>query len=143
MDEYGFEVIPRLTIGRVPDCINGCELSFTGVAEWTQTGAVTNPSGGIETFLNPVPPFDATDITAYVNSIAQSQRLEAQYWSVEANRTLVGYEKVKIERNAGEKERVFAVKREPEYLCQHCKVEGGPFAILRRPGRPLQPCIPP
>ncbi len=92
MDDFGFEVIPRLTIGRVPDCINGCELTFTGVAQWTQSGAVTNPSGGIETFLNPVSPFAATDITAYVNSIAQSQRLEAQYWSVEANRTMVGYD---------------------------------------------------
>ena len=92
MDDFGFEVIPRLTIGRVPDCINGCELTFTGVAEWTQSGSASNPSGGIETFLNPVSPFDSTDITAYVNSIEQSQKLEAQYWSVEANRTLVGYD---------------------------------------------------
>jgi hypothetical protein len=92
MDDFGFEVIPRLTIGRVPDCINGCELTFTGVAEWTQSGSASNPTGGIETFLNPVSPFDSTDITAYVNSIEQSQKLEAQYWSVEANRTLVGYD---------------------------------------------------
>lgn len=92
MDEYGFEVIPRLTIGRVPDCINGYELTFTGIGEWTQSGSVNNPSGGIETFLNPVSPFDETDITAYVNSIEQSQTLEAQYWSVEANKTMVGYD---------------------------------------------------
>lgn len=92
MDGYDFEAIPRVTIGRVPDCINGCELTFTGVAEWTQSGAASNPSGGIETFLNLVAPFDATDILAFTNSIEQSQRLEAQYWSVEANKTMVGYD---------------------------------------------------
>jgi hypothetical protein len=92
MDDYDFELIPRLTIGWVPDCINGCELSFTGVAEWKQSGAASNPAGGINTFLNPVAPFDSTDITAFVNSIEQSQSLEAQYWSVEANKTMVGYD---------------------------------------------------
>ena len=92
MDGYDFEAIPRVTIGRVPDCINGCEFTFTGVAEWTQSGAASNPSGGIETFLNPVAPFDATDILAFTNSIEQSQRLEAQYWSIEANKTMVGYD---------------------------------------------------
>ena len=35
MDGYDFEAIPRVTMGRVPDCINGCELTLTGVAEWT------------------------------------------------------------------------------------------------------------
>ncbi|MGI9467706.1 MAG: hypothetical protein ACR2OA_11340 [Rubripirellula sp.] len=79
MDDFDFEMIPRLTIGCVPDCINGCELSFTGVAEWKQVGAASNPTGGIGTFLTTVAPFDAADITAFTDSIEQSQSFEAQY----------------------------------------------------------------
>ncbi len=92
MDDFDFEMIPRLTIGCVPDCVNGCELTFTGVAEWKQSGSASNPAGGIGTFLTTVAPFDATDITAFTDSIEQSQSLEAQYWSVEANKTMVGYD---------------------------------------------------
>lgn len=92
MDGYEFELIPRLTVGWVPDCINGCELSFTGVAEWEQSGAASDPAGGIGTFLTTVLPFTPDDITAYVDSIEQSQSLQAQYWSVEANKTMVGYD---------------------------------------------------
>ena len=54
MDDFDFEMIPRLTIGCVPDCINGCELTFTGVAEWKQSGSASNPAGGIGTFLTTV-----------------------------------------------------------------------------------------
>lgn len=92
MDGYGFEAIPRLTIGCVPDCINGCELTFTGVADWKQSGAASNPAGGIGTFLTPASPFGPDDISAFSDSTDQSQSLEARYWSVEANKTMVGYE---------------------------------------------------
>ncbi|MCH1440831.1 MAG: hypothetical protein L7W43_14305 [Rubripirellula sp.] len=92
MNGYDFEGIPRLTIGCVPDCINGCELSFTGVAEWKQSGAASNPGGGIGTFLTTASPFGPDDISAFSNSTDQSQSLEARYWSVEANKTMVGYD---------------------------------------------------
>ena len=96
MDDFGFEWIPRLTIGRVPDCVHGCELSFTGVAEWNRFGAVSKAGGGIETYLTPVSPFTSDDLTAFSDSIFQSQSLTAEYWSVEANRTLVGYDAAKF-----------------------------------------------
>ena len=96
MDNYDYEWIPRLTIGRVPDCVHGCELSFTGVAEWNRFGAASNPSGGIETYLTPVLPFTTADMSAFIDSIAQSQALTAEYWSVEANKTLVGYDVAKL-----------------------------------------------
>ena len=92
MNGYDFEAIPRLTIGCVPDCINGCELTFTGVAEWKQSGSASDPAGGIGTFLTTVSPFAASDITAFTNSTDQTASLEAQYWSIEANRTMVGYD---------------------------------------------------
>lgn len=96
MDDYDYEWIPRLTIGRVPDCVHGCELSFTGVAQWNRFGGATNPGGGIETFLTPISPFTSADMTAFIDSIAQSQALTAEYWSVEANKTLVGYDVAKL-----------------------------------------------
>ena len=96
MDDYGFEWIPRLTIGMVPDCVHGCELSFTGVAEWNRSGAASSPTGGIESLLTTVSPFTSTDLTAYTDAIAQSQSLDVQYWSVEANKTLVGYDVAKL-----------------------------------------------
>lgn len=92
MDGFDFEAIPRLTIGCVPDCINGCELTFTGVAEWEQSGSVSNGAGGIGTYLSTVSPFLPIDISAFTNSTSQSQSLEARYWSIEANRTMVGYD---------------------------------------------------
>ena len=95
MDGFDFEAIPRLTIGCVPDCINGCELTFTGVAEWKQSGSASNPAGGIGTNLTPVSPFLPIDISAFSNSTDQIQTLESQYWSVEANKTMVGYDVAK------------------------------------------------
>jgi len=92
MNGFDFEMIPRITIGCVPDCINGCELTFTGVAEWKQSGSASNPAGGIGTYLTPVSPFLPDDISAFSNSTDQTESLEARYWSVEANKTMVGYD---------------------------------------------------
>src|SRR6056297_1921273 len=40
LGDHDFEIGPRITIGQVPDCVNGTEFTFTGPLEWTNTSTV-------------------------------------------------------------------------------------------------------
>lgn len=66
-DEFDYEWAPRVTIGSVPDCVNGCEVSFTGPIEWEMDG-----------------------------NFAPGGEYEAEYWSAEVNRTLVSWDALKL-----------------------------------------------
>lgn len=96
MGEFDFQWVPRLTIGSVPDCVHGCEFSFIGRASWDRFGAATDASGGIQTLLNAVAPFSALDLSAFSDAERQVQTWTAEYWSMEANSTLVGYDVAKL-----------------------------------------------
>ncbi len=96
MQGFEYEWAGRITLGLVPDCVHGCELGFTGLFEWDRAGSVTDVGGGINTQLTPGAPFTAANISAFNNATFQSQFHEAEYWSVEANKTLVGWDVAKL-----------------------------------------------
>ena len=96
MSEFDFEWVPRLTIGRIPDCVHGCEFSFIGPAEWDRFGARSDSGGGIQTFLTPISPFTDADLSAFRNAERQIQTWTAQYWGCELNSTLVGYDVARL-----------------------------------------------
>ncbi|MBB3206920.1 hypothetical protein FHS27_002734 [Rhodopirellula rubra] len=122
MDEYDFELAPRITIGTVPDCVSGTEVSFTGPINWEMSNSATGLSG--QTFLAEQVPaqllgssladqqigfaflYDPEDFDpgppVVVNDFAddpvafQRQRYESTYWSVEASQTSVAWDIAKL-----------------------------------------------
>lgn len=91
-DEWG----SRITIGTVPDCVHGCEVSYTGELEWNRAGALSDAGFGIGTFLQPGLPLVAADLSAFSNASFQGQTYSADYWSIEANKTLMGWDVAKL-----------------------------------------------
>lgn len=69
--DFDYEFGSRITVGVLPDCRNGYEFSFTGQFEWDTNNGL------------------APGVAGY-------QRLEAEYLSFEFNRTLVGWDIVKL-----------------------------------------------
>jgi hypothetical protein len=94
--DYDYERGMRITIGRVPNCHNGHEASFVGPFRWRSESA----QGGTRTLLTPSPGFDfpitGIDPNFYVTPATQFQRYEAEYASFEFNRTLIGWEVIKL-----------------------------------------------
>ncbi|GAA5509857.1 hypothetical protein [Novipirellula caenicola] len=96
LDEFDFEFAPRITVGSVPDCVHGWEATYVGPLEWDMAASLTSPTGGINTLLVPGDPIVAADLSTFNDSVFQFQAYQAEYWSIEANKTLVGWEVAKI-----------------------------------------------
>jgi len=82
VSDYDYELGIRATIGTVPDCHNGYEATFVGPFEWESSA-----SGGRGFNVSNL------DLTAFD---AQFQRFEAELMSFELNRTLIGWEVIKL-----------------------------------------------
>jgi hypothetical protein len=93
-----FDYVPggRVTIGAVPNCVDGFEVTYTGNFEWDRFGLATDFGGGVRTFLAPGTPLTGADLSAFNNAIFQNQSFTARYWSVEANRTIMGWDIAKL-----------------------------------------------
>lgn len=96
LDRYDYEWAPRITLGYVPDCVNGYEISYTGPLEWNRDGRLSNDAGGIGTFLFAVPPVLAADLSAFSNAVEQAQFNSADYWSLELSNAMVGWDVAKL-----------------------------------------------
>ncbi len=96
LNDFDYEFGARLTLGMVPDCRNGMEISGVAPIDWTSQNTLTQPGAGIGTFLAPRAPFVAGQLSTFSNATFQSQRYEAEYYSLEANRTLIGWEVCKL-----------------------------------------------
>jgi hypothetical protein len=96
MNDYDFAGAPRLTIGAVPDCVHGCELSYVGRLEWDRAGARSDPGGGINSLVTPGSPLSVLDLSSFNGATSQIQTYRAEYWSVEANKTLMGWGVAKV-----------------------------------------------
>jgi hypothetical protein len=96
MSGFDDEWAPRITIGMVPDCVHGYELSFTGSFQWDRQGVLVDPAGGIGTLLVPVAPVQSSDLSAFQNATAKAQFYTSEYWSLEASNTMVGWDVAKL-----------------------------------------------
>jgi hypothetical protein len=85
-----------LTLGGVPDCVQGCEVTFLGVFEWDRFGSRFDANGEIDSYLYPVDPITESQLSGFRNAIEQEQVYDAQFWSIEANQTYVGWEVAKL-----------------------------------------------
>lgn len=115
-DEYG----GRITIGRVPDCVHGYEISYTGQFEWDMAGSASDPGAGIGTFLAAGAPLAPANLSAFSNATFQSQSYQAKYWSAEANKTLMGWDMAKLLLGV----RYIEYDEEFNYLSQNATAAG-------------------
>lgn len=96
LNGFDHEWAGRFTFGCVPDCVHGCEVSYTGLLQWESFGSATDVGFGLNTSLTTAPPLGAANISAFNNASLQTQKYEAEYWSIEANRTLMGWDVAKL-----------------------------------------------
>ena len=94
---FDLETGGRITIGSVPNCVEGFEASFTGLLQWDMASALVAPGGGIVTVLTPAGTLIATDLSAFNDTVvASSQAYQAEYWSVEASKSLISWDYAKL-----------------------------------------------
>lgn len=96
MSNFDQEWAGRVTIGSVPDCVNGYEISYTGHFEWDRFGLARDFGFGLGTLLTAGDPLTPANLTAFSNATEQTQTYSAEYWSVEANKTLMGWDVAKL-----------------------------------------------
>lgn len=90
LSDYDYQFGIRAFVGIVPDCRNGMEFGFIGPFNWTQNAVLNGP--GIGTFLFPQAPVTAANLAPFSNATQQTQNYDTEYFSLEANRTLIGWE---------------------------------------------------
>jgi hypothetical protein len=95
-DNFDFELGMRLTIGTTPDCHNGYEMSFVGPFQWSTDLLVPAPPAGLFANMIPIFPFTPDDLSSFNNAAQYYQFLEADYWSLEMNRTMIGWDVIKL-----------------------------------------------
>jgi hypothetical protein len=99
LDDVDFEWAPRITVGMVPDCVNGIEVSFTGVLDWESDISVAD-NDSLATLLieDPLQPGTLGTFGSDALDEADSQRqiYESQLWSVEMNRTMMAWDVAKL-----------------------------------------------
>lgn len=95
--QFDYETAPRLTIGSLCDCVIGFEASFTGVFDWDRARRATDPDGNLSAIFEAggVDIMD-DDLSGFNNAIVQEQLWEAEYWSVEGNAIMVGWDFAKL-----------------------------------------------
>lgn len=115
LDDFDFEWMSRVTIGTLPNCVNGWEFTFVGPTEWNRNLTVTdaNVPGNIDSFLfdgdgtprdgNGVPNqsldpnnFDGTFLDPFQDANIHTQFYNSEYWSGEINKTLVGWDVARV-----------------------------------------------
>lgn len=97
ISDFDYELGMRVTLGSVPNCRDGFEFTFVGPLEWNTRAVRTDPNGEIFSALLPGDPFLLpSELTSFFGADAQAQSLEAEFWSIEANRTMIGWDVVKL-----------------------------------------------
>jgi hypothetical protein len=94
LGDFDYELGVRVTVGTVPDCHSGFEASFIGPFSWSSTSS--RNTGGINSFLTPGNPIVAAQLTSFIDADVAVQRYKADYMSFDLNRTLIGWDVVKL-----------------------------------------------
>ena len=94
--DWDWKGAPRITVGALPDCVHGFEVTWLGVFDWDRFGARSDPNGALTSIFIPVGDLDGADLTGFENGVFQTQRWEAEYWNIEVNKTLVGWDVAKL-----------------------------------------------
>ncbi|TWU37289.1 hypothetical protein [Novipirellula artificiosorum] len=95
--EFDFQWGSRITIGSVPDCVHGWEAAYVGPFDWNLASASTFASRDLVNISN------ALSLAAvpaaqnpFLDVVGHGSQYDVEYWSLEANKTLVGWDVAKI-----------------------------------------------
>ena len=91
LNDFDYEFGVRGTVGIVPDCRNGMEFSFIGPLDWSTARQATLTGAQATSLAFPATEIGTIDLSL-LTSMNDSVRLDAEYFSFEANRTLIGWE---------------------------------------------------
>ena len=99
-NDYDHEWASRVTIGSLPNCVNGYELTYVSPLEWNASQSFASAGDDLGTVYGPRTTIPRTQflalLPAFEDMSSQNQSINAEYWSIEGNRTLVGWDVAKI-----------------------------------------------
>ncbi|OYP38492.1 hypothetical protein [Rhodopirellula sp. MGV] len=96
LDDFELQLAPRITIGSLPNCVNGYEFTFTGPIESDRYLVAADAANNLNTVLYGSDT-DATDaIDPFTDASLQTLSYNSDYWSAELNRTMVGWDVAKV-----------------------------------------------
>lgn len=96
MDDFDWEIAPRVTVGSLPNCVNGYEFTWVGPFKWERAVTAFDPGNNINSILVGGTGFDATFLDPFQDSTIQAQYYNSEYWSAEMNKTVVGWDVAKV-----------------------------------------------
>jgi hypothetical protein len=99
IDDWEFEVAPRITVGTLPNCVNGYEFTWIGPLEWERGATIGDPGAEIQSVLRADPGdvgFDADWLAPFQDSTLQTQTYDSDYYSGEINKTIVGWDVARV-----------------------------------------------
>ena len=100
LGDFDYEWASRVTVGSLPNCVNGYEVTFVSPLEWNNSrsfqgfdlGTNFSTQNSTASALEAVIP----GLGSFEDMTFQTQTLTSEFWSIEANRTLVGWDVAKI-----------------------------------------------
>lgn len=102
LSDFDFEFGSRITVGAVYDCVNGYEASFVGPFDWNTSNQLPGTQTvDIQLFPSVLQPHTVggpvlTDLRRDIEVSDQSQSLTSDYFSVDASKTINGWEMAKL-----------------------------------------------
>ena len=96
LGDFDYELGVRVTVGTVPDCHNGFEFSFLGPFQWESSSQLISALDDIDATLVAGLPIAAVGLSTFFDADFASQSLEADLMSFELNRTMIGWDVIKL-----------------------------------------------
>lgn len=96
LGDFDYELGVRVTLGMVPDCHNGYEVSFLGPFQWGSSNQLTSAANDIDAALVAGLPIAVAGLSTFFDADFASQNLEAELMSFELNRTMIGWDVIKL-----------------------------------------------
>ncbi|MCC9603172.1 hypothetical protein LOC67_21695 [Stieleria sp. JC731] len=96
LDDFDFQLAPRITIGNLPNCVTGYEFTFTGPIEYDRRVVAADGDSRISTVLVGSNAINQQSIDPFWNANLQTLTYDSDYWSAELNKTMVGWDVAKV-----------------------------------------------
>lgn len=96
LGDFDYELGARVTLGVVPDCHSGFEFSFLGPFQWESSSRITSNLDDIDASLVAGLPIAAVGLSTFFDAEFAAQSLEADLMSFEINRTMIGWDVIKL-----------------------------------------------
>lgn len=96
LGDFDFELGARVTLGVVPDCHNGYEVSFLGPFQWGSSSQLTSAVDDINAALVAGLPIAVAGLSTFTDASLAIQALDAELMSFEFNRTMIGWDVIKL-----------------------------------------------